>query len=178
MCRIYVICYTWLNREQYILSFVEIYSKVAQNSVVQARPAILHFVGFELNTTQKLLLQLANVSGDVQRMHIIPPQTKYFYIKYNKNVSTHIWPFKPRFFINKKCGQLSPKSSSHGNDYCSQSTVPWLQKSQNFGNHVAPKFIFLCANSDFYVHLATKYHMGTKLRPACAHFNNSLVLDY
>ena len=67
----------------------EIYSKVAQNSVVQARPAILHFGGFDVDNTQRLVLQIANVSGDVQRMHIIPPQTKYFYIKYTKNVSSY-----------------------------------------------------------------------------------------
>ena len=70
------------------LFITEIYAKVAQNSVVQARPAVIHFGGFELNKTQEVKLELANISGDVQRMHIIPPQTKYFYIKYKKNVST------------------------------------------------------------------------------------------
>jgi len=64
----------------------EIYSKVAQNSIVQARPAVIHFSGFDLNKVHKVVLRLANVSGDVQRMHIIPPQTKYFYVKYTKNV--------------------------------------------------------------------------------------------
>ena len=30
--------------------------------------------------------RLANVSDESQRMHIIPPSTKYFYIKYTKKV--------------------------------------------------------------------------------------------
>ncbi|XP_074658961.1 cilia- and flagella-associated protein 221-like [Tubulanus polymorphus] len=60
----------------------KIYSKVAQNSVVQARPSVLHF---EVGRTNNLELRLANVSTEVQRYHIIPPQTKYFNIKYTKN---------------------------------------------------------------------------------------------
>ncbi|CAH1789213.1 unnamed protein product [Owenia fusiformis] len=63
----------------------KIYSKIAQNSVAQARPSVIHFGGFDLNKTQRCTLHIANVSTEVQRMHIIPPQTKYFYIKYTKN---------------------------------------------------------------------------------------------
>ncbi|XP_064648100.1 cilia- and flagella-associated protein 221-like [Lineus longissimus] len=63
----------------------KIYSKVAQNSVVQARPAVIHFGGFELGKTLKQTLWLGNVSTEVQRYHIIPPQSKYFSIKYTKN---------------------------------------------------------------------------------------------
>ena len=55
--------------------------------MVQAKPAVIHFSGFELGITQTMILQLGNVSTEVQRMHIIPPQTKYFNIKYKKNVS-------------------------------------------------------------------------------------------
>ena len=71
-----------------IFSFLsEIYSKIAQNSVVQARPAAVHFAGFDLGKPQRQILQLGNVSTEVQRMHIIPPQTKYFEIKYTKGVN-------------------------------------------------------------------------------------------
>ena len=70
-----------------MFSFVsEIYSKIAQNSIVQATPAVVHFAGFDLGKPQRQILQLGNVSTDVQRMHIIPPQTKYFDIKYKKGV--------------------------------------------------------------------------------------------
>ena len=68
------------------INFSEIYSKVAQNSVIKAEPAVIHFAGFELNKTHCIVLKLANISGDVQRMHINPPQTKYFYIQMTKNV--------------------------------------------------------------------------------------------
>lgn len=34
-----------------------------------------------------VLQKLINISGDVINLHIIPPQTKYFQIKYNKTVS-------------------------------------------------------------------------------------------
>lgn len=62
----------------------KIYTKVALNSVVQARPAVVHFGGFELGKTHRQIVQIANISTEVLRMHIIPPQTSYFYIKYTK----------------------------------------------------------------------------------------------
>ena len=65
----------------------EIYSKVAKNAVVEAEPSVLHFGGFELGVTQTQVINLINVSAEVQKMHVIPPQTKYFYIKYKKAVS-------------------------------------------------------------------------------------------
>lgn len=78
-----------LMTNHYVLDFffAEIYSKIAGNDVVQARPSVVHFAGFELGITQEVELRLGNVSTEVQRMHIIPPQTKYFNIKYKKNVS-------------------------------------------------------------------------------------------
>ena len=79
-------------------SVSEIYSTVAQNSVVQARPSVLHFGGFEVGKTHTATLQLANVSTEVQRMHVIPPQTHYFYIKYTKNVRANLL----FFLLNKK----------------------------------------------------------------------------
>ena len=67
--------------------FLEIYSKLAQNDWFQAKPAVLHFGGIEIGKTQKQVLKLANVSTEVQRLHIIPPQSKYFNIRYTKQVS-------------------------------------------------------------------------------------------
>ena len=48
---------------------------------------MIHFGGFELNKTHSQVIHLGNISTEVQRMHIIPPQTKFFYIKYKKSVS-------------------------------------------------------------------------------------------
>ena len=66
--------------------FPEIYSKVVQNAVVQACPAVVHFGGFRLGEVHQEILRLVNVSTDVQRMHVLPPQTKYFKIHYKKKV--------------------------------------------------------------------------------------------
>ena len=59
---------------------------MALNSIVQARPAVVHFGGFTVGETQRQVLQIANISTEVQRMHIIPPQTEFFSIHYTKGV--------------------------------------------------------------------------------------------
>ena len=63
----------------------KIYSKVGQNAMVLAKPSVVHFGGFEADKKHIQKLSIVNASTDVIRMHIIPPQTKYFYIKYNKS---------------------------------------------------------------------------------------------
>lgn len=62
----------------------KIYSTVAQNSMVLAKPAVIHFGGYELHKKHVQSLSIVNASTEVIRMHIIPPQTKYFYLKYKK----------------------------------------------------------------------------------------------
>lgn len=69
-----------------VIYFSEIYSKVSQNACVLAKPAIIHFGGFEVDKKHVQSLQIVNASTEVINMHIIPPQTKYFYIKYKKTV--------------------------------------------------------------------------------------------
>lgn len=63
----------------------KIYAKIAQNSMVMAKPSVVHFDGFEIGKKHIRSLSIVNVSMEVIRMHIIPPQTKYFYIKYTKS---------------------------------------------------------------------------------------------
>jgi len=67
--------------------FVEIYSTLGNNGILTASPTVLHFAGFEVGRVRRLKLDIINSSADVQRMHIVPPQTKYFRIQYTKNVS-------------------------------------------------------------------------------------------
>ena len=67
--------------------FVEIYSTLGSNGILTVSPAVLHFAGFEVGQVRRLKLNIINSSADVQRMHILPPQTKYFRIQYTKNVS-------------------------------------------------------------------------------------------
>ena len=69
-----------------VIYFAEIYSKVSQNACVVAKPAVIHFGGFEVDKKHVQSLSIVNASTEVIRMHIIPPQTKYFYVKYQKTV--------------------------------------------------------------------------------------------
>lgn len=75
------------ENNNYVNPFAEIYTKIAQNSMVLAKPSVIHFGGFEVDKKHTMALSIVNVSTEVIRMHVIPPQTKYFYIKYTKNVS-------------------------------------------------------------------------------------------
>lgn len=80
-----------INFLNLIIFFSEIYSKVSQNAMVLAKPAIIHFGGFEVDKKHVQSLQIVNASTEVINMHIIPPQTKYFYIKYKKTVRIKDW---------------------------------------------------------------------------------------
>ncbi|XP_063144803.1 cilia- and flagella-associated protein 221 [Candoia aspera] len=62
----------------------KIYAKLLRNNVIQAKPAIMHYGGFEIEKHQQQVLKLINISGEVINFHIIPPETKYFQIQYNK----------------------------------------------------------------------------------------------
>ncbi|KAI7810989.1 cilia- and flagella-associated protein 221 [Triplophysa rosa] len=61
-----------------------VFAKLKSNSVVQAEPSELHFSGFEVGKGYKKILKLVNISSDVLSVHILPPQTKNFQIKYTK----------------------------------------------------------------------------------------------
>ncbi|NXC45753.1 PCDP1 protein, partial [Penelope pileata] len=62
----------------------KVYSERKRSSVIQAEPAVLHYGGYEAGKHHQQTLKLINISGHVINLHIIPPQTKYFQIKYNK----------------------------------------------------------------------------------------------
>nr|XP_002733102.1 PREDICTED: primary ciliary dyskinesia protein 1-like [Saccoglossus kowalevskii] len=62
----------------------KIFHKVNQNSLVQARPGVVHFGGYDLANLHKQTLRIANISGECLQMHIIPPTSAYFRVKYKK----------------------------------------------------------------------------------------------
>ena len=59
-------------------------AQLGRNSSFEPRPAVLHFGGFTLNSALSIKLQIVNVSGKSQRVHIVPPTTPWFKIRWEK----------------------------------------------------------------------------------------------
>ncbi|KAM4776015.1 cilia- and flagella-associated protein 221 isoform 1-T1 [Cyanocitta cristata] len=62
----------------------KIYSELQRSRFVQAEPAVLHYGGYEAGKHHQQMLKLINISTNALNLHIIPPQTMYFQIKYSK----------------------------------------------------------------------------------------------
>ena len=61
-----------------------IFDAVGANGIFTASPTVVKFAGFETSKTHTLKVRLINNSPAPQRLHILPPQTPYFKIRYNK----------------------------------------------------------------------------------------------
>lgn len=67
-----------------LILFIDVYDNVGSNGIFGASPSVVKFAGFETLKTHTLRVRLINNSPAPQRLHILPPQTPYFKIKYNK----------------------------------------------------------------------------------------------
>ena len=70
--------------------YVGVFPRIKHTKVIEAQPDALHFGGFQLKQEYVLKLKLVNISDKVQRIHILPPQTKFFSVHYRKRVSSHL----------------------------------------------------------------------------------------
>lgn len=75
---------TFFHTSKFIFIPLEIYAKVQQNAAIKASPAVVHFEGIEVGKKFTAVVSLCNVAREVVRLHIIPPQTSAFSIKYTK----------------------------------------------------------------------------------------------
>jgi hypothetical protein len=60
-----------------------------RNEIFEAAPAEVHFAGFEVDQDVKSyeqILRIINISGQIQRMTVLPPKTKFFDVLYVKPV--------------------------------------------------------------------------------------------
>ena len=66
------------------LTYHNKFDAVGSNGLFGAYPSIVKFGGYELRKTHTIKVKLINNSPAPQRLHILPPATPFFKIKYNK----------------------------------------------------------------------------------------------
>ena len=62
----------------------KLYAQLRRNDVFEARPAVVHFSGFQLHVPQKQKLRLLNIGQLPRRANILQPTTKFFKFHYEK----------------------------------------------------------------------------------------------
>ena len=59
-------------------------SQLGRNRFFEARPATVHFSGFEVGQTSSMKLEVLNVAATAQRLHLVVPQTPQFRVRFAK----------------------------------------------------------------------------------------------
>ncbi|CAK9069158.1 unnamed protein product [Durusdinium trenchii] len=98
----------------------ETFEKLQRNDVVETRPHILHFGGFQIHKEHTQLLKLVNISPSSLRVSIIGPATQWFKIRFDKkgllapgmseDIMVTFEPHEWRYYydtIKIFCGELS-----------------------------------------------------------------------
>ena len=77
---------TLIKKSNYYNTLINtgVYDTVGSNGIFGANPSVVKFAGFEIRKTHTLKVRLINNSPAPQRLHILPPSTPYFKIKYSK----------------------------------------------------------------------------------------------
>lgn len=60
------------------------YAKLGKNAVLEIRPAVLHFGGYQVNQVHTQKVRVVNISREAQRVHIMNPTTASFKARNNK----------------------------------------------------------------------------------------------
>jgi hypothetical protein len=63
---------------------IDVYDTVGSNGIFASNPSVVKFQGFEIRKTHTQRVRLINNSPAPQRLHILPPSTPFFKIRYSK----------------------------------------------------------------------------------------------
>ncbi|KAI5619632.1 cilia- and flagella-associated protein 221 [Silurus asotus] len=88
----------------------KIFAKVKSNNVIEVEPSELHFSGFEVGKEYRKVVKIINISTKVIRIHVIPPETKYFQTEHTPmsrlvpglahTITVHFRPNEWRYFFD------------------------------------------------------------------------------
>ncbi|KAI5090183.1 cilia- and flagella-associated protein 221 [Silurus meridionalis] len=88
----------------------KIFAKVKSNNIIEVEPSELHFSGFEVGKEYRKAVKIINISTKVIRIHVIPPETKYFRTEHTPmsrlvpglahTITVHFRPNEWRYFFD------------------------------------------------------------------------------
>jgi hypothetical protein len=64
----------------------EVYAKIGRALAIEAQPSVISFPGFQVGQVNTQTLRLLNVVYQPTRVDILPPQTPFFRVKFDKKV--------------------------------------------------------------------------------------------